>query len=879
MSPQRWFYTLPLRLRSLFRGGQVDRELDDEMQYHLELRTQENIARGMTPEDARLAALRAMGGLTQNKERARETRHVGAILNFAGDMRYALRLLVKNPGFSIIAILTLALGIGANTAIFSVVNAMLLRPLPFPEPNRLVRLCETLPTKGVYHNVVNPWNFLDWRERTHSFEDMAAITGSDTNLSGYSEPVSVPGLWVSPSFFSILRIPAYLGRTFLHEEGQPGHEHEVILSYGLWQERFGGDRGIIGKTLNVDGFPTVVVGVMPVGFSFPGSRAQLWVPQPITHDKDWSDGRYLMVVARLKPGVTLEQAQQDLENAAAVNAKERPDVDKGWSAETLPLLRDVTRDLRLPLVVLLAAVGFLLLIACANIANLLLMRGTGRLREIAVRETLGATRRRIIQQLLAESLALAGAGMIASLGLAWLGLRGLLAIIPQSVPLPRNEPVTIDAKVFLFTLAVSLLTAVLFGLAPSLRLSRPPLLDALKQGALQSIGGNRALRQSFVVVEISLAILLAVGAGLMLRSLQRLLAVDPGFDTQHLVSMRLFTSPAKYGDGGNRARYIERILTEVRSIPGVEAAGSTHFLPLQERTSASCFEPGTTKPDASSPDAEFLIISPGYFKTMSMPLLSGRDFDARDHVGSPSVMIVNQAFARRYLSGENPLGRRFSVCWTVPNPAEIVGVIADARQGSLNDAPKPTIFLSNDQAPMYFAAIVARSKGDPAQIMSSMQAAIHRADPDQGVSGIETMEDVVSDSVSQPRFQALLLMVFAGLALGLAAIGVYGVISYSVQQRTREIGIRMALGAARADMISLIGKEALLLTLIGLGLGLLAAAVLTRSLASLLFEVTPSDPLTLLAVSGLVLVTACLAAYVPARRAMRVDPMLALRYE
>jgi predicted permease len=879
MPLERWFYVLPLRLRSLFRGSQADRDLDDEIQYHLELLTKEKIARGLLPDEARLAALRDMDSLTQNKERARETRQVTSILDLGRDIRYALRLLIKNPGFSAVAILTLALGIGANTAIFSVVNAMLLRPLPFPEPDRLVHLWETIPQKDIHRNVVNPWNFLDWRERTHGFEDMAAINGSDTTVSGYGEPVSVAGLWVSPSFFNVLRVPAYLGRTFLPEEGQPGHEHEVILSYGLWQERFGGDRQIVGKTVGIDGSPSVIVGVMPPGFSFPGSRARVWTPQPITHDKEWSEGRYLTVVARLKPGVTLQQAQQELETVAAAGARERPEVNKNWSAEAVPLLPDVTRDLRLPLVVLLAAVGFLLLIACANVANLLLMRGSGRLREIAVRETLGATQRRIVQQLLAESLALAGAGMLASLGFAWLGLRGLLAIIPQSVPLPRQEPVTIDARVFLFTLAVSLLTAVLFGLVPSLRLSRISPLEALKQGTPQSTGGNRLLRQAFVVVEISLAILLAVGAGLMLRSFERLRAVDPGFDVQHLVSMRLFTSPAKYADPGKRARYIQHLLAEVRRIPGVEAAATTHFLPLQGRISASCFAPGKTNPDTSSSNAQFLIVSPDYFKTMRIPLLGGRDFDARDQIGSPSVMIVNQAFVRRYSPGGSPVGKGFSVCWTIPNPAEVVGVVADARQGGLDDSPQPTIFLSNDQATMYFAAIIARAQGDPAQVTSSIEAVIHRADPEQGISGVETMKDVVSDSVSQPRFQAVLLTAFSALALGLAAIGIYGVISYSVEQRTREIGLRMALGAGRGATLGLVGQEALLLTAIGLALGLLGAALLTRLLASLLFEITPTDPLTLLGVSGLVLAIAGLAAYVPTRRALRVDPMLALRYE
>jgi predicted permease len=880
MRLEHWLYTLPLRLRSLFRGRQMDRELDDEMQYHLEQLMQEHVARGLSSEEARYAALRAMDGLTQNKEKSRETRKVSSITNFARDARYALRLLRKSPGFSAIAILTLALGIGANSAIFSVVNAVLLRPLPFPQPDRLVRLWEASPNRNWHRNVINPWNFLDWRDNTHAFEDMAAISGFQFNLTGDGEPVAVPGLQVSPGFFSILRIPAYLGRTFAADDGIPGHDDKVILSHGLWQTRFGGDPGIVGKTLNVNGAPHVVIGVMPPGFSFPKNPAQLWTPFALTRSKEFSEGRYLSAVARLKPGVTLDGAQRDIEAAARVTVTLRPDYNKKWSAEAVPLLEDVTKDLRRPLWVLLAAVGLLLLIACANVANLLLMRGSGRLREIAVRETLGATRRRIVQQLLIESLVLAMAGLAAGLAFAKLGLRGLLAIIPQSAPLPRSEPITIDGQVFAFTLVASILTAVLFGLAPSLRLSRVRLHDTLKQGSQRGSGGHRRLRQALVMAEIALAILLAVGAGLMLRSFQRLLAVDPGFDTQHVVTMRLFTSPAKYRDVHKRSRYMQRILSEVRGVPGVEAAGTVHFLPLEGSESASCFAPGNQEPKpASSPDARFLIISPGYLSAMGTRILSGRDFDDRDQVGSPSVMLVNQAFVRSFLPGQNPIGQRFSVCWDVPNPAEIVGVVNDTRQTGLEDTPQPRIFLSNSQAPMFFASVVVRANGDPRQILSSVEAAIHRADPEQAVSDMRTMDDVLSDSVSRPRFQALLLLVFAALALGLATIGVYGVISYSVSQRTREIGIRVALGAGHGDVMYLVMKEAVFLVGLGLAIGLIGALALTRVLRSLLFEVTPTDPLTLLSVSSAAVAAAALATYLPARRAVKVDPMLGLRCE
>lgn len=881
MRLEHWLYTLPLRLRSLFRGRSVDCDLEDEMQFHLEQLTRQNVEKGMPQDEAHYAALRAMGGLTQNKERARETRKVSGLLNFGRDLRYALRMLRKNPGFATIAILTLALGIGANSAIFSVVNTMLLRPLPFPESDRLVRLWETEPPERL-KNLVNGYNFLDWRDYTHSFEDMAAVQAGDFNLTGAGAPAALPGEAVSPGYFSILGVKPYLGRAFQPEEGVRGQDQKVILSHRLWQQHFGGDPQILGKTIYVDGSPCAVIGVMPAGFAFPKSKAQAWVPLPITRSQDWVRGRSLTVVARLKTGVTLQRAQADLEAAAAIIAQQRPDMDRGWSAVVIPALADVTESLHKPLLLLLGAVAFLLLIACANVANLLLMRGTGRQREIAVRQSLGATRLRIVQQLLAEGVLVAGAALLLGLALARTGLRGLLAIIPANAPLPRTEPVTLDGYVLSFSFLVSLLTVVLCGLMPSLHLARVDPQEALKSGSQPSIGGHRRMRQGLVILEISLAIVLTIGAGLMTRSLLRLINVDPGFAPQHVLTMRLFTSPAQYDDPHKRAQYMDKLVSAISSIPGVESAATVHFLPLQDRTSGSCFAPGKEKPTpSSSPNAGFLIVSPGYFNTMRTRVLSGRDFDERDQVGSPSVMIVNQAFVRRFIPSANPLGQQFSVCWTdaFPSPAEIVGVVADARQEGLGTSPEPTIFLSNLQTPMYFAALVVRTSGEPRHMLSSVEKAIHAVDPEQAVSGIETLEEVMKDSVAQPRFQAVLLMVFAGLALTLCTIGVYGVISYSVEQRKREIAIRMALGAARTSVVALIAKEALLLASAGIGLGLIASAVLTRLLSSLLYEIKPLDPLTLLSVSLLVMATAAAAACLPTRRASKVDPMQALRYE
>lgn len=800
--------------------------------------------------------------------------------NLSQDARYAWRVLRKSPGYTAVAVLVLALGIGANTAIFSVVHAVLLRPLPYPHPERLVRLWESKPASGTHRNVVNPVNFLDWQARTRSFEQMAALHGWTSNITGEGDPLAVDGMRVTPDFFSVLGISPLMGRGFIPEEGIPGRDNTVILSYAFWKSHYGGDPHILGRKIMLNGGPVSVVGVMPRDFSYPGWKADLWVPMAIDRTEE-RGGRYLTTVARLKPSVSPQQAQADVEAVARQSALERPDMNKGWSAEVAPFLRDVTGNVRLPLLVLLASVGLVLLIACANVANLLLMRATGRMREVALRAALGAGRRRILQQLLSESLLLAVAGWIAGLAVGYAGLKGLLALIPASVPLPRMESIRLDGGVFLFALGISLGTAILFGLAPAIQISRPRLQSALQQGSQRTgVGGGRAFRRAFVVTEIALALLLLVGAGLLLRSFERLVSVNPGFSMERLLTMEMFTSPAKYMDNQKRSLYLDQILGQVRNVPGVEAAGTTHFLPLSGSVSGSCFAPAPgPQPTASSPGAQFLVITPGYFQTMRTPMLSGRDFSEQDHFGTHSVLIVNHAFAQRYFSGQNPIGKSLNVCWTVPNPVEIVGVVSDARQEGLQAAPEPTIFLDNSQGPMYFAKVVVRTRSDPRQMTRAVEAAIHRVDPDQAISDVETMEEVFSDSVSRPRFQLVLLLIFAGMAVLLATIGVYGVVSYSVSQRTQEIGIRVALGAHTGDVARLVLREGVLLGILGVALGLAGAVASTRVLNSLLFEITPTDPLTLGTVAGLLMAVAIAATLIPARRATKVDPMVALRYE
>jgi putative ABC transport system permease protein len=866
----------------MLRRDRLDNNLDDELRSHLEMRAADNLAAGMTPEEARYDAQKRFGNTTLLKENIRAVDIIGWLDTVARDFRYALRILHRSPGFTAVAVLTLALGIGANTAIFSIVDAILLRPLPYPEPDRLVRIWESSLKFDSPRNVVNPLNFQDWRDHSQSFESMAAISGLMTNLSSHGQPIAVQGMQVSPEFFSILRIAPFLGRTFTPAEAVPGQDRSVILSYELWQRQFGADRAIVGQKVDVDGLPNEVIGIMPKGFSFPKIKAEVWTPLPLTRSEEWKGGRFLTVVARLKPGVSIGQAQQDMLRVANFTAQARPDNNKNWSAGVFPMLEDATQGVRRPLWVLLASVGFLLLIACANVANLLLMRGTGRMREMAVRSALGAARSRIILQLFVESLLLSLAGMAAGLLFAHLGLGSLLALIPQNAPLPRSEPIAIDARVLLFTFLASLFTTVVFGLAPALRLSRVDLQNALKQGTLRGgVGGHQSLRRFFAVAEVALALLLSVGAGLMLRSFARLISVDPGFSPEHVLTMHIWTSPSRYHDNLKRSQYVDHILDEIRNTPGVQSAGSTHFLPLTEKISGSCFSPADQPAlsPAESPSAQFLIISSGYFQAMGTPLLSGRDFKDRDSFNSQPVAIVNRAFVERFYSRQGVLGKQLRVCWTIEKPVEIVGVVADARQAQLRDAPEPTIFLSNSQAPMYFATLVVRAAGDPRQIARSAEAAVHRVDADQAVSDIQTMNTVFSDSVSSPRFQAVLLLGFAGLAVALAMIGVYGIVSYSISQRTNEIGIRVALGARSADVVRLVLREALTLAAIALLLGLAGSLALSRVLQTLLFEVTPTDPATLASACGLVLAVSALAAVLPARRATHIDPIVALRYE
>jgi predicted permease len=877
-----WAKQFLARIRSLFHRDRLDRDLDDELTFHLAQRTEKNRAAGMEAAEARYAAHRQLGNAISLKEDTRSLRTLPWVENFAHDLRYGSRTLIKTPLFALIAITTLALGIGASTAIFSIVNSVLLRPLPFAQPERLVQVWETNLKMGADRNVVNPMNFLDWTEQNRSFAGMAAVVDTSTKLGFGQEPLQVPAILVSPQFFSVLGIAPALGTGFADGDGKEGADIKLVLTYEFWQQQFGGDSSVIGRHIRNNERSATIIGVMPRGFALPKVRGSVFLPYAIDRSAALaSDGRYMTVVARLKPGVTLAQANEDMQRVAQYTVASRPNFNTDWSTTVLAMLEDATSDVQQPLFLLLGAVGFVLLIACANVANLLLMRGSGRERELAVRVALGAARGRVVCQLLAENLVLSIFGTLGGLAIAQWGLRALLAMIPEAAPLPRMESIRIDTTVFLFALGLTFFTTLLFGLLPALRLSRIDLLEALKQGASRTgVGGNRRLRQALMVSEIALALMLSIGAGLLLRSFRRLTSVDLGFRTDNLVTMRVFVQD-NVDKVPARARYLEGLVSAVRGVHGVEAAGFTHFLPLMDRVSGSCFALGAELPknDADAPDAQFLVVSSHYFDAMRTPFLAGRDFDAHDSTDAATSVIVNQAFVQKFLHGKDAIGQKLSVCWTVKNPARIVGVVGNARQTRLKDEPTATIFLANSQAAAYGVTLVIRTAGDPSQIIHPVETAIHIYDPQQAISEVQTMEHVFSDSASEARFQLVLLLIFAGLAVVLAMIGVYGVVSYSVTQRTQEIGVRMAMGADTSQIARMVLREALLLAGLAVAIGLGGALALTRVMESLLYETTPNDPATLAISAAAMLFVAAVAALVPARRATRVDPLVALRYE
>jgi putative ABC transport system permease protein len=800
------------------------------------------------------------------------------------DLRYALRMLAKSPAFSLIAILTLGLAIGANSAIFSVVNAVLLRPLPYPHSEQLVRVFGKQPQLDLAPS--SPANFLEWRGENQVFERIGTYVGKGFNLLGGDKPERVIGARVSADLLPLLGVQPALGRLFTNDEDQEGRAEIVILSHDFWRSRFAGDPNTTGQTITLNDKPYTIVGVMPAGFAFPDTRTQVWVPMAFSAtERQTRDTNYIAVIARLKPGVLLEQARANMDAVARSQAERYPRTNFGVGVTVRSLQEHIVGDVRPMLVVLLGAVAFVLLIACANVANLLLARAATRQREMAIRGALGASRSRVVRLLLTESLLLAVVGGAVGLLLAIWSLDLLVSLKPAN--LPRLAEISVKRTVFLFTLEVSVITGVLFGLAPALQVSKMDLNEGLKESSRGGTDSPRRhrMRALLVVSEVALSLVLLVGAGLMIRSFSRLLAVDPGFKADHVLTAFVSLPPSKYPKREQQTAFFDRLLERLRNVPGVSAAGLVTDIPLYGGSSTG-FDVEGRAPAAPGQRAmtDYRLINSDYFAAMGMKLVKGRPFSRADNETAPGVVIINETLAARFFPGEDPIGNRLDLSGEPRDLREIVGVVGDVRNYGVDAEVKPEVYVPFLQsAPEYLAGvasaltIVVRSAIEPATFAAALREQVQALDKDQPVSAIRTMEWYLADSMAQRRFNMLLLGVFAGLALVLAAVGIYGVIAYTVTQRTHEMGIRIALGARGGDILRLVFANAMVTTLAGIVIGLAAAFALTRLLQSLLYQVTATDPFVFATIPVLLLVVAVVATYIPARRAMKVDPITALR--
>lgn len=803
---------------------------------------------------------------------------------FLNDIRYAIRNLIKRPGFTLIAVLTLAIGIGANTAIFSAIHALLLKPLPFPELDRVVAIWDKMPSRGVVHNEVTMANYLDWRAQNQSFEQLALYRWWSANLTGVDPPERLQGFLVTANFIDVTGLKPIMGRNFTEEENQPGKDGVAIITHSLWQRRFGGDPHIINKTITVNSLQRTVIGVMPERFNFP-KGAEVYAPIALTPElmrNRLSHSYY--VIGSLKPGATIETAQADIDNITARLEKQYTETNVGWGATVYPIVADTVRQYDTALWVMMGAVGFVLLIACANVANLMLARATGRQREIALRAALGASRWRIMRQLLTESLIVALVGGACGVLVGFWGLDALRAANPGDAArfAPGWYQLGINLPVLLFTLGLSFCSGLVFGLAPAWQLSKPNLNDALKEGSRQMSGSSHRLRSSLVVFEVALSLVLLVGAGLLVRSFLSLLNTNPGFDPHNLMTMNLVLPSAKYKDAQQRAAFYTDLVQRVKATPGVESAAVVNYLPLGGSNSSDAYliEGEAEPPPGQENEGRYRASTPDYFQTMRIPIVSGRAFTEQDKAGAAPVVIVNETLARKHWPGQDAVGKRFRIFGPIDrNPwLEVVGVVADVKH-DLNLPVTPEFYLPQAQDPWSAMVLVARTTVDPTSLAATLRQQVWSIDKDQPVFDLRTMQEVRSMSVTMYSFSSVMLGLFAGIALLLASIGIYGVMAFAVTQRTQEIGIRMALGARGADVLKLIVSQGMKLALLGIAFGLLGAWGLTRFMAGLLVGVQATDLLTFAVVSACLFVAALLACYLPARRATKVDPLVALRYE
>ena len=931
------------KLTGLFRKARLERQLNDDIRAHLDMLTEESLRKGMTPEAARYAAQRQFGNVSSIKEECRERWSIRIIEELGQDIRYGLRQLRRNPGFTTVAVLTLALGIGANTAIFSVVNAVVLRPLPYPHSDRLVWIAESIPAFKA--EIATGGDYVDWKDQSHTLDRVAAYDrgamaegakghSDDFNLTGRGTPGRVHGLSVSANFFATLGVEPQLGRAFTANEDRPNGPHVAILLHSFWQQYFGSDLHVLGQTVNLDAAPYTVVGVMPASFRFPGdSDAQILLPLALNQPSERlrvQSQRLVRIIGRLKPGVSLAAARADLDEirkraqpsggpmlaegggparrgrGMRAPAPEGPGgpgsrlryntagpaeagpggrmAPPASELKVVPLAEHLAGNLRPAMLTLLGAVGLVLLIACANVANLMLTRASARTREVAMRAALGAGRWRLVRQLLAESVTLAVAGGMAGLLLAAWGVDVIARLIPTgagggilAVAAPK-----VDGNVLLFALAASVFTGILFGLAPALTLTRPDLAEGLKKGAkAASPGGRRGwLRGALAVAELSLALVLLIGAGLLITSFYRVLQVNPGFVPERVLTMDLSLTDAQYPAPRQKSEFFSQVLRRVESLPGVRSAALADSLPLSPYQMFLMMPLNRLLPRASLSSStrvmmSRLTVSPGYFYTLGIPVLKGRTFTDHDDERALKVAVVNEALVRHLWPAEDPIGKKLPLFGDLT----VVGVVGNTRHEGLSQETEAEIYVPYLQSPQNSMQLAVRTAAEPDSIVSAVRAQVRDVDPEQPLYHVATLQQVMSESLAPRRLNVLLLGIFAAIALALATVGIYGVMAFSVAQRTHEIGIRMALGAERHDVLALVVRQGLRLTLLGVVLGVAGAWALTRFLANLLYGVKPTDPLTFVAVSLILIAVALLACYIPARRAANVDPMVALRYE
>ncbi|HVN80612.1 MAG TPA: ABC transporter permease [Terriglobia bacterium] len=883
-----------LRVMAIFRKGHLEQELAEELNFHREMLVEEYARKGMSPVEARYAARRTLGGVEQVKEIYRDQRGLPMIETLARDIHYGLRMLGKNPGFTAVVVLTLALGIGANTAIFSVVNAVLIKPFPYKDPDRLVVVWEQLQKLGLSRFAAPLGNYYDYRDQNHVFERLAVLEYAYFDFLEVDQPERILGARISADLFTLLGVSAALGRTFLPEENQPGHDQVAVLSDSLWKRRFGSDPHVMGRAMILDGIHYKVIGVMHRSLRFSlgnSSLPEVWLPIAFQSDPRRESG-HLQMIARLKPGVSVEEARADMKALAGRLEQEfhlyrgPQGQDAGYDVAVIPLREEITGNSRDGLLVMLGAVSFVLLIACANVANLLLARATTRQREIAVRAALGASRVRLVRQLLTEGLLLGVMGGCVALVIAYWSIGGLVRWSPYEVT--RLFSVDIDGSVLGFSLGLSFLTGLIFGLVPIIGGARTNLTLSLKEAARGAVAvpSRGILRRALVVIEVALSLSMVVGAGLLVRSFIAIRNVNPGFNPESVLTAQISLPEPEYRENNQVAEFYQGLLERIDSLPGVKSASLISALPLSggDRRDPFSIEGQPWRPFGANRTpqvAAYMVAAPDYFRTMQIPLIKGREFTMRDVDGTVPVAIVNETLVRGFWPGENPVGKhimmgapRERVPWLT-----VVGVVADVKDSGLDSTPIPQIYAPQFEIPSRSMTLVMRTHLEPMTVVPAVQHEVQALDKSRPLYGITSLEQVLSETVASRRHNMLLLGVLAALALLLAAVGIYGVISYSVAQRTYEIGIRLALGADPGNIINLMVRHGLVLATVGLVIGLGSAFGLTRLLSGMLFGVRPYDLTTFVGVSLLLMAVAFLACYIPARRATKIDPMVALRYE